>query len=462
MKINKVTLHPAQREIANSPHRFRVVNCGRRFGKTFLAAQEMINTAVHTREGKVLYVAPNFQQARDIAWEELKKWARPITIKANESRLELTVQSMYPRKNEDPTHADYGHYILDSQNKPIYNPSTSKIFLRGWEAVESLRGQSYHFIILDEVAKMKYFDYSYKTVVLPTLTDYRGRALFLSTPRGFNHFYDLFNTQGTDEEFTSFKFPSTANPHLPVDVLEKAKYQMSPEQYAQEYEAEFKKREGLVFQSFSRQQHTYDPHTTTAPSFSETFYGIDFGFTNPSSILVIQKDRDKNYYITEEVYKAGLTNTALIERARSIPNQPRYVYADPAEPDRIEEFRNAGYYCREVKKGKGSIIKGIERLQELFKTNRIRVSLSCTHLIAELESYAYPDRKENHNDNELPIDEDNHAIDALRYALMTHDPLSHGKGSVFGRSSTDTQTPLRSKRAWIKKNNTPQKTTLLK
>lgn len=420
----------------------------------------MINTAGNTKEGKVLYVAPNFQQARDIAWEELKKWARPITIKANESRLELTVQSRYPRRNQDPTSKQYNQLVLNEHSQPLYNPSTSKIFLRGWEAVESLRGQSYHFVILDEVAKMKYFDYSYKTVVLPTLTDYRGRALFLSTPRGFNHFYDLFNTQGTDDEFKSFQFKSIDNPHLPIDVLEKAKHQMTNEQYAQEYEAEFKMREGLVFQIFNRSNHTYSPHNTTLPAFTETFLGIDFGFTNPSSVLKIQKDRDRNYWITEEIYKKNTTNTELIELTKSLDPQPQYVYADPAEPDRIQEFKQAGYYCREVKKGKGSIIKGIERLQELLKTNRIKISQSCINLIEELESYAYPDRKDAHNDSELPIDEDNHAIDALRYALMTHDPSSHGQGtSVFNNKSTPIKNMLGK---FIKKEEQQVKSILLK
>ena len=79
-------LTPAQKQIARDKHRFRVVNCGRRFGKTILATEEMIALGLH-REARIAYVAPTFQQARDIAWEQLKKRLRDVEPAAFNSAL---------------------------------------------------------------------------------------------------------------------------------------------------------------------------------------------------------------------------------------------------------------------------------------------------------------------------------------------------------------------------------------
>ena len=454
-----IQFHAAQAEIASDPHRYRVVNCGRRFGKTFLAVQEMIGTATNLKDGRICYIAPNFQQARDIAWDDLKKHTNSFAIKTNESRLEVIVPSRYPRRNHITK-----ELVLTKDNKPIYEASTSKIILRGWEAVESLRGQKFHFLIPDEVSTYSDFDNKWKTILLPTLTDYRGRVLFLSTPKGFNHFYQLYNLDKQDKSFKSFHFPSRSNPHLPIEDLEGYKNIMSVDQYAQEYEAEFRKKEGLVFTDFNRQHHTYTPEDLThQPNFRETFYGIDFGFTNPSAVLVIQKDNDSNYFITDCLYEKQLTNTQLIEKTKQLSPQPRQIYADPAEPDRIKEFKDAGYYMREVKKGKGSIINGIQRLEELFRTNRIKINATtCMSLINELEMYSYPPHKDGRNDSENPVDENNHLIDALSYALRTHDPHSHGRGSLFTphiKGGTEIQNELARR---VQQNKTTNRRTLLR
>jgi len=458
----QVTFHPAQATLANDTHRFRVGNCGRRFGKTFLSVYEMLAVAASTKDGKIAYVANTYQQAKDISWEELKQAALPITIKTNESDLMIIVRSTTPKREPiDPAHPDRTPpLILTKNNKYILEPSTSTIRLRGWESVNNLRGQKFHFLVLDEVAFMKEFTTTWNKVLLPALTDYTGKALFLSTPDGFNHFYDLFNRHMKDPDYASFHFPSRKNPYLKGEVITKAKNEMTEDEFAQEYEAEFRKKEGLVYKTFSRQDHVYNPKTITAPRFIETFYGIDFGFTNPSAVLVIRKDADANYWITDMIYERQLTNTQLIEKTKNLTHQPRYVYADPAEPDRIKEFSQAGYYMREVSKGKGSIENGIQRVQELFKTNRIKISTNCPHLIEELEMYSYPPSKEGRNDNEKPTPDFDHSLDALSYALRTHDPSSHGQGtSVFNNKP---KKRIASFRSLFTNNEEPTKTTLLK
>src|SRR3990172_11036786 len=86
-------LTPSQSIIATDRHRFRVVCSGRRFGKTTLAVLEMVAKALYGDNRQVCYIAPTYQQARDIAWQELKKLAQPAINKINESRLEITLNT---------------------------------------------------------------------------------------------------------------------------------------------------------------------------------------------------------------------------------------------------------------------------------------------------------------------------------------------------------------------------------
>ena len=96
-------------------------------------------------------------------------------------------------------------------------------------------------------------------------------------------------------------------------------------------------------------------------------------------------------------------------------------YPDPAEPDRLEEMRRAGLYPREVNKGKGSIIKGIDVVRSLIRENRFKVFNTCPHTIDEFSVYHYPE--EGSSRDEEPVDEYNDALSAIRYATYTYQPI---------------------------------------
>lgn len=377
-------LTPAQKEIARDTHRFRVVDCGRRFGKTTLAVYEITGKAVAKNDQRIAYIAPTYQQARDIAWNELKRVTRPVIVTANESRLELTLKTK--------------------------DGGTSLVVLRGWEAIETLRGQRYDFLVPDEVAMCRNFWENWQEVLRPTLTDTRGEALFISTPKGYNHFYELYCLENEDQDFKSFKFTTYDNPHIPVEEIDKAKSELTESRFAQEYLADFRKMEGLVYKEFDRDRHVYNESNIRKV---ETLLGIDFGYTNPACVLDIKRDFDNHYWITSEWYRTGKTNLEIGEYAKTLGSN--VVYPDPAEPDRIEELRRLGLNCREVNK---DIPKGIDAVRELFKQNRLHIHSSCKNLIWELETYAYPDKRDLHNEEERPIKENDHAVDALRYALF--------------------------------------------
>jgi PBSX family phage terminase large subunit len=378
-------LHKAQAEILSDDHRFRIVNCGRRFGKTTLAVEEIKCVAV-AKVARIAYIAPTYQQARDIAWQMMVRELKGIVKKINESRLEIEVVNR--------------------------NGDTSIIQLRGWESIETLRGQSFDFIVIDEVASMRNFWMNWHEVIRPTLTDRKGQVIFISTPKGFNHFYDLFNI--SDEDYRSFHFTSYDNPFIPKEEIDKAAQEIPEDRFAQEYMADFRKMEGLVYKEFDRKRHVTKDEPTTV---TDTVAGIDWGYKNPASSHRIRIDGDRHYWIDDEFYKSEQTTDQIIEAVRL--KKPTKVYPDPAEPDRIDMARRAGLNVREVSK---DIEAGIDTVRELLKQGRIHIRQSCVNLINEFETYRYPEKKPDQNEKETPIKENDHALDEIRYVLHNIEP----------------------------------------
>lgn len=381
-------LHPAQKIIARDLHRFRVLRCGRRFGKTSLIIEEIKGIAI-SRPTRIAYIANNYQQARDIAWEQLKKELRPAIIETNEARLEIKIRTI---KNE-----------------------ASHIVLRGWESIENLRGQAFDFLAIDEVAMMSNFWIGWQEVLRPTLTDKKGSVLFSSTPKGYNHFFDLCNLELNDPDFKTFHFSSYDNPFLPKDELDKAKATLPEERFAQEYLAKFQKTTGLVYKEFSRTKHLYD----NLPKGEYTkIGGVDFGYTNPAAVLDIRYYNEK-FYVEDEWYKTERTESQIAEYVAGCGFGA--VYPDPESPSAIEELRRRRVNVREVVKNKDSIQSGIQKIRELFLSGNLLINKRCVNLIMELETYCYDEDKDDKNRKEKPIKANDHALDALRYVIQTFD-----------------------------------------
>lgn len=383
------TLHDTQKIVALDPHRFRVLSCGRRWGKTTLAIDQM-KARLTIPNSRVVYVAPTYQQARDIAWEQLKRDLVQAG-KVNESRLEIDLVN------------------------------GSKMFLRGWESIETLRGQKFDLIVLDEVAMMRNFWLNWQEVIRPTLTDTKGEALFISTPKGFNHFYDLFGLQAKDEDFKSFHYTTYDNPFIPKEEVDKAKQEVTEDRFAQEYMADFRKSEGLVYKEFNRFRHVFK-NEPKEPTIVKTFGGVDFGYTNPCGVITIKKDKWANYWVTDEWYKTGNTDAQIADYVQALKWEE--CYPDPESPAAIKELKDRGVNVREVVKNKDSIKNGVSVIRELFNTNRLRIHESCLNLIFELESYSYPESRPDRNEDENPVKENDHALDALRYALSMDNALT--------------------------------------
>lgn len=403
-----ITFHPKQSEVALDTHRFRILNWARRCGKTTLAIWEMVGFAVSAPGKHIVYISPTFQSSRDIAWAELKRIALPIAVNVNESRLEIEVRT----KASDKELEEGAH-------------NTSFIQLRGWESVETLRGQKFDMLILDEVSSMRDFWTGWHEVLRPALADVAGQAMFISTPAGFNHFYDLYRMEAKDNDYKSFHATTYDNPHIPPEEIDKIKLELTEDRFAQEHLADFRKTEGLVYKEFDRARHVISPHALPA-NWKEVIAGADFGFTHPCAIMHIGKDHDGRYFVFNEFYERGKTDAEIAEYVAA--QRFQRVYPDPENPAAIEELRRRKVNLREVKKGKGSVVAGINIVRELFKSNRLYITSNCVNLILELETYSYEDSNGARDAKENPKKEFDDAVDSCRYALMTDSLSSNSSG----------------------------------
>lgn len=370
--------------------------CGRKLGKTTLAAEEIIGCAIAKANRRVLYIAPTLGDARKLMWDRIIQKLAGAFVSSNDNRHEI---------------------IVRTQDK-----GQSVIFMGSWEVADSYRGDEFDFIIFDEIQDYRQFWEKWREAMRPTLTPRKGAALFMGTPKGFNHVYDLFNIEGKDQTFKSFKFTSYDNPFIDKEEIESARNQMAPDQFAQEYLAEFKKAEGLVYKEFDRSRHIYHDGGVAVPKFMygakqrnieyEYIGGIDFGYQNPAAVLHIYYGKE-HYWVDDEFYKRNRTDRQVAEYAKSCEFQS--VYADPESKGGVEELVQLGCNVRDVVKGKGSVERGIQKVRELLIAGRLHINAKCLNLILEFESYAYDEPSEGKNYNEKPVKMDDHALDALRY-----------------------------------------------
>jgi phage terminase large subunit len=382
-----------------------------------LVAWEMFAMAISNDNARIPYYAPTRDDARDIMWKVLKDICAPLLYgEPNESRLEITVRNKFG--------------------------TTSQIILYGWEAVQE-RGKGVgvknNHIYFDEVAKFKNFAYGWEEILGPTLLDLKGGATFISTPNGFNHFYDLSLKPGdpkVGQDWKYFHFTSYDNPFIDADELQKKKDEISDDRFCQEYLGEFRKKEGLVYKDFSRDKHVI----SEVPEDLEVLYtlgGLDWGHNHPCAVITIKKDYDGIYWIVDEFYKTGLTEEDIIDY--TVSAKFNKVYPDPENASGCAGLKKRGVNVKEVRKVSGSVVSGISKVSEMLKQGRIKVLSSCINVIQEFESYSYPEEK-GKTIVEKPLKEGDDAMDAIRYVIMSDfdsprggaPVATYGRGKPFG------------------------------
>jgi phage terminase large subunit-like protein len=213
-----ISLLPWQETVWNDPTRFKVIAAGRRSGKSRYAAYRLLVEALQCDKGYVFYVAPTQSQARDIMWKVLQDIGKDVIESCHINNLHIN----------------------------LINGAT--IALKGGDRPDTMRGVSLKFCVVDEYAQIKPF--IWEEVLRPALADQRGDAVFIGTPEGRNHFYDLYEyaASGTDAEWKAWHFTSYDNPILEASEIDAAKRSMSSYAFRKEFLASFAAQGSDIFQ----------------------------------------------------------------------------------------------------------------------------------------------------------------------------------------------------------------------
>ena len=390
-------LSEPQRKVILSDKRFRVLLSGRRFGKTFVALNELAKFGQYSNK-KIFYISPSYRQSKEIMWKPLKekmlehRWVAKI----NETQLTL------------------------------YLRNGTQISLKSGENFESMRGSGLSFVCFDESQDIK--PEAWYEVIRPTLSDKytMGSALFLGTPKGYGNWtYDLFTKK--DPEWETFKFTTIEGGQVTQEEIDQAKNDLDERTFQQEYLATFVNYAGVIYYNFDRNKHIIDTYEQKE---LPLHIGMDFNY-NPMACCIGQI-RDNNLIIFDEIqiYNAN-TNDMIDEIKARYGVRNIVIYPDPAARQRktsaggstdLSLLRNAGFnvkvrpthpQVRDRINAVNSKLKNANGMSSLFITK------SCKNLIKSLERQIYkegthiPDKDSGYD----------HMADAIGYLIEYVFPL---------------------------------------
>lgn len=397
LAVELASLHPAQAEIAQDQARFKVLACGRRFGKTALCVDILTNGALDGYP--MAYFAPTYKMTADV-WREFKRVLRPIITYKNETdrRLELITGGIIDCWSLD--HAD------------------------------SVRGRKYKGIVVDEAAMIP-DGTIWPSVLRPLLLDLTGWALFPSTPKGMNWFWELYN-QGMDplfENWSSWNFPSSSNPYLPPEEIAEAQATSPDRWFRQEYLAEFVDDAGGVFRGVDAVSTAGEERQPTA---GRTYvFGVDWGRSYDfTTISIFDVEARRQVFLD----RFNQVNWAIQRgRLRNLYDlwQPRAIYAESNSIGEvnIEALQAEGLPMRSFQttaQSKGPLIDGlalaIERREITLLNNPVQKMELKAYQMERLPSgiYRYGAPAGGHDDT------------VIGTALAWHGIVNHPISVVFG------------------------------
>ena len=399
---HKIVLKPNAYEVYINPARFRVVNAGRRFGKTYLGRAELLKAATKAQNQVVWYVAPTYRMAKRIMWRALKeiipdKWIK----KLNET--DLTVE--------------------------LWNGSL--ITLCGADNYDNLRGPGVDFCLLDEFAFIKLE--AWKQVIRPALADRRGRALFLSTPDGFNHFYDFFERGKNKEKknWVSWHFTTADGGWVDLEEIEAAKEELDERTFSQEFLGCFESSTGRVFYSFSEANIKKFHPSMMSGERLEYSAGIDFNVSPYIPAAIFVQYGDTIHFVDEITIPNGNTPVLIEEMKSRYGDKIKKVYPDPTGKRRSTNavasqtdfllLKNAGYIVNAkaaIKSNKDCISAVNSRLKSVSGEIKIFIDPKCKMIIECMRKWSIQEGTSLPSKSDLA-----HIGDAVKYPVDFIYPL---------------------------------------
>ena len=379
-----------QSKIYSDENRFRVVVAGRRFGKTFLSVTELVTQALKGKRKVCWYVAPTYKAAKEIAWDMLLAFLPKEYIqKTNESSLTVT----------------------------LWNASI--ISLKGAEKPDNLRGRSLDFCVLDEFADMR--PEAWYEVLRPSLSDRQGSALFIGTPKGRNHFYDLW-TRGADgnTDWQAFQYTTIDGGQVTAEEIESAKRDLDERTFNQEYNAQFVNYQGIIYYNFDRTESV----RKITDDGSMLHIGMDFNLDPMSAVVAIREG--STLKIMDEIVIYGSNTDEIVDEIKTrYPSRQICVYPDPAARQRktsaggrtdLSILQNAGFAVK-VRDKHSAIRDRINSVNARLKSadgqRHLMIDPNCKQVIKSLERQTYKEGT-SQPDKDSGFD---HMNDALGYLI---------------------------------------------
>jgi len=420
-----VSLKSPQWEVFSCDRRFRILVAGRRFGKTYLALVELCQAA--WAPGRLVwYIAPTYKQAKRIAWKPLKRLTSPYwASKPNETDLSIELCT------------------------------GGTIALRGADNYDSLRGDGLDFLVMDEYASMSPDVWS--EVLRPSLSDRQGRALFIGTPRGFNHFYDLFQDV-QNPNWATFQFTTEQGGNVLASELQQAADEMDERTWRQEFQASFENlTEGRVYYGFDRSHNVEAQHYDSGQPIC---WSLDFN-VNPMCSVIGQSIQGEIRVLDEMVLLQSNTWEAcqqFLEKTQTWARQNGrlivYVYGDATGDSRRSSADRTDWYivrkffgqhadqyhaCVNVPSQNPTIKARVNAVNAMVCSHngqrRLLIDPKCRELIKDFERVCW--KSDPHGNLQADLDKSDpmrtHVSDAVGYWVVWEHPLRATVGPRSGR-----------------------------
>ena len=373
-----------RKEILNDKTRYKILSCGRRFGKSYFSVLFLLNKPLQPNERRWI-VFPTYRQAKMVSWNLLKSIFANKQATINETELSITL--------------DNG----------------AKIELKGADKPDSLRGVSTTMVVMDEYAFMK--ENVWGEIIQPTLAESRGEALFVGTPSGLNHFYDLFvKGQSDNSDYKSWQFTTLDGGFISEEEVENAKKNLDKRTFQQEYEASFLTAANRCAYNFSR-----DIHCRVMEKSPRMFWGIDFGVASYMTAILMCENTAGEVYVFDEI---GLQNSNTFELAKLMQLKGRGlpVYPDPAGKARTSNstksdhkiLQEAGFtvIAKKANPTQKDRMNALNRmLEDATGKHKLFINPKCTKTIRDLELCTLE------NGQMLKTETLSHFLDGLMYPI---------------------------------------------
>lgn len=408
--------HAGQLLYHNSTARFRLANCGRRFGKSTMAARDL--------EPKLLIPNQLF-------------WIVGPTYDLGEKEFRYVWQDLIVNQRLGQDKKVKRAYNKKQGNMYIEFPWGTRVEVRSADHPENLVGDALNGVIMSEAAKHK--KETWEKYIRPALADYRGFADFPTTPEGFNWIYDLW-MYGQDTEmpeYESWRFPSWSNPAVYPDgdkdpEILSMKREMMPEAFSQEIGADFGSFVGKIYPEWDSGAHV--TNVAFNPAWPN-YIAFDWGYTNPLAAIEFQVSPSDEVFVWREHYKAYTRVEDHCEELKRREQPEGYhinmCFGDAADPEAVATVSEKLAPCVADPNAKTNWRDGVDLVRSFMEREAgtddfggpiykpaFHVDFSCTNLIREFNGYKAPSSVKGKNVQEIGVRQDDHALDALRYGLV--------------------------------------------